>query len=146
MTDVTLIDIYANDRPIVHGFLFAVMAERLTEPGTNLAHTKMPAWDDHMAFINRRGYRAWYIVQNDVRNWVGCVSLNHEDEIGIVILKEFRRNGYGKAAVQELMRMHGDEIKERKSRFAAEIVPTNQASIALFTGLGAQHIKNVYHF
>lgn len=119
-----LIDVYSTDSAV--NMLFDLLKER--RPEESISHRAMPTWERHRAFVMSAPYLAWYIVE--VRDGpVGACYLSLQGEIGVSIFKDSRGQGYGSAAVVELMRLH-------PGRFLANINPANEASIALFRKLG----------
>lgn len=111
--------------------LYKLLAER--EPHQSISHKEMPTFEDHCAFVLRRPYQAWYLIDHAFPAWpssiCGAVYLTKQREIGIGILKDKRGNGYALDAVSELMRLH-------PGRFVANINPANEPSIRLFQKLG----------
>jgi RimJ/RimL family protein N-acetyltransferase len=106
--------------------LFRLLAER--EPHQNISHRAMPTWEEHVEFVLRHPYAAWYLVEVDGYPR-GSVYLTKQREIGVGILKGQRGHRYGLDAVAELMRLH-------PGRFVANIAPGNDASLNLFRRLG----------
>jgi len=89
----------------------------------------MPTRSEHEAFVRSRPYPHWYLIWADVYI-VGAVYLTTQDEIGIGILRAFRRHGYASEAIALLLRKHPGK------RFLANINPLNTKSVALFQKLG----------
>lgn len=143
------------DTPGAERFLYELLRQRSVEddPHVNISHRKLPSWPEHQAFIDSRPYRFWWLIQGSstgaISNWenVGSLSVTERNEIGIVILRAFRGMGIGRQAVQRLLRDHEPMPavpSYRAGRWLANINPANEASIKLFTGLGAVHIQNTY--
>jgi ribosomal-protein-alanine N-acetyltransferase len=59
-------------------------------------------------------------------------------EVGYTILPEFRRRGFGRAAVRELIRYASSDARVRVVR--ASISPDNTPSLALVTSLDFSHV------
>lgn len=158
---IKLVDIYHGG--ILAGaieFLFELIAERMTEPEVNISAT-MPTMEQHRQFVHRRPYRAWYLIEltpQEPREGIlgpiafepvraGYISATDRNEIGIVLLKEYRGKGYGRAAVQELMRILEPlpaVPSMRRGRWVANINPLNAHSIRLFTSMGGKLIQQTY--
>ena len=120
-------DLYADDGGL-HWLPLQLLNER--EPHQNISHQRLPSFANHVAFIERRPYRAWYwFAEAELARPAGCVYLTRQREIGVGVLRAFRGQGLASAAVLELMRLH-------PGRFLANINPANEASIALFRKLG----------
>ena len=135
----------AYQEPYAKNFLYVLIRERMLEPDTNISAT-MPTWQEHVEFVDSKPYPLWFLLSNG-REFVGYVSLTNRNEIGIVILKEHRKKGYGSSAVKKLM----DEYdlfppipSERVGKFIANINPLNTKSIEMFERLGFKHIQNTY--
>lgn len=130
---ITLIDIYSR-LDYYATELYHLLAERT--PEQSISHRHMPTMKEHLAFIESRPYQAWYEIVADARS-VGAVYLSKQREIGVAIFARYWGNGYGKAAVSELMRLH-------PGRYLANVNPANAASRALFEDLGGKLIQVTY--
>lgn len=117
------------------GLLFNLLRER--EPHQNISHKRMPTWGEHCAFVMSRPYQHWYMFTSAGGILAGAVYLSKQREIGIGVLKAHRGQGLGKAAVQEIMRLH-------PGKFLANIAPHNEASANLFKSLGFGLIQHTY--
>jgi RimJ/RimL family protein N-acetyltransferase len=115
--------------------LYQLLQER--EPHVNISHRKLPTWKDHLRFISRRPYNAWYLIEA-AQHYVGAIYLTENGEIGIGILERWRGRGYGPAAIRLLMRKHPRE------RFLANINPKNAKSIRMFSDMGFHMIQQTY--
>lgn len=129
-----LADVYVSDAaPRV---LYRLLEERT--PEVNISHRAMPTWEQHCAFIASHPYDAWYLIETETGEPAGAIYLTQASEIGIFLLRAHQGHGYGKRAVQELMKLHPRE------RYLANINPANESSIAFFHELGFHHIQNTY--
>jgi RimJ/RimL family protein N-acetyltransferase len=129
-----LIDAYTD--PEAADVLMQLLAER--EPHVNISHKRMPTWDEHRAFIASRPYPHWYVLDVGEDRYAGAAYLTDRNEIGIGILKRFRRRSFGRAALLELMRVHPGR------RYLANIAPGNHASRELFCDLGFEIVQHTY--
>lgn len=120
-----LVDVYTEPRATA--VLWQLMAERT--PEVNISHQGMPTLDHHLAFIAKRPYAHWYLLDVGDGDFVGAVYLTHAREIGVFVLQRFRGNGFGRIGVQMLMQAH-------PGRFLANINPRNERSLRLFRELG----------
>ncbi len=144
---ISLLDIYKNEGTDIEHFLYLLVSERLQEGDANISHVKMPTWEEHIDFIKRRTYRAWYVIVNENDNAVGAVSITPNNEIGIVIRQGFRRQHYAEQALMLLMATHPplEAIpSQRSGHYLANIRPGNAASIALFKSLGFTLLQHTY--
>jgi len=103
----------------------------------NISHRKMPTWWEHKKFVKSNPYKVWYSVSMG-KSRVGAIYLTHANEIGIFILKKFQGLGLAQKAIKALM----EELPQE--RYLANINPSNERSIGLFTKLGFKHIQNTY--
>ncbi len=136
---------YVGHVPQAAEFLYKLLAER--PPEANISHREMPSWEDHVSFIKRYPYRAWYIIRHqDVP--VGAIYMTRKYELGVAIAKEFQGKGYATFAVREMVRKWSKEIMEREAmprkRVYANVAPTNEAGRAFFKELGFVHIQDTY--
>ena len=128
-----LVDAY--EHPVATALLYSLLEER--DEGVNISHREMPNAEQHAAFLRSRPYAHWYLIEAD-EACVGAIYLTRQDEIGIFILKGQQGHGYGRAAVELLMKVHA------RPRFLANINPANTRSIGFFQRLGFRHIQNTY--
>lgn len=142
---MTLVDLYEGGRirPLALQFLYDLMRER--EPEINISHREFPTFEQHRAFWTRRHYRLAYLIEiEEGPAWAGYVSATQNNEIGIVLKKEWRGKGYGTQAVRELMRLHKPlpaEPSVRNGHWLANIAPGNAASQTMFSRLGFKPIQ-----
>mgnify|MGYP001605012207 CR=1 FL=1 len=125
MSEIKFVDVYPP-RLLLTTFLYHVLHERA--PEQSISHKEMPTFDQHRAFVERRPYKFWYLIQVDTEP-VGSIYLTEQNEIGVFILKEHRSRGHGTRAIKLLMQTHPQE------QFLANINPNNAKSLALFEGL-----------
>lgn len=126
-----LFDLY--DSPAMWRLPFDLLLER--EPEQNISHREMPAWEEHVAYMRARPHPHWYWFADD--HPAGCVYLSDQREIGIGVLRASRGKGLGRAAVEEIMRLH-------PGRFLANINPRNYRSAGLFHSLGFELLQVTY--
>lgn len=148
---IKLVDIYDGTR-IREGaleFLYKLMEER--EPEINISHRAMPTFEQHRQFWTRRPYRCCYLIEGWHKlgglGWAGYISATQRNEIGIVLLKDWRGQGIGPLAVQELMRLHKPMPaipSEVHGNWLANIAPANERSKSMFTRLGFREIQRTY--
>lgn len=155
---IKLVDIYdgARIRDGALEFLYELMKER--EPEINISHRELPTFEQHRQFVTRRPYRFWYLIEavdfetrNPARDhpWIGYVSATHSNEIGIVLLKDWRGHGFGKLVVQELIALHRPNPAEpsvRTGTWIANVAPANERSRRMFEGLGFRKIQETFEF
>lgn len=115
--------------------LYKLLEER--EPHVNISHRAMPSWKQHLAFIARRPYAAWYLIKSG-RDYVGAIYLTGMNEVGVFILAQFRGLGLGSSAVRLLIRKHG------RGRYLANINPRNGRSAQMFRKMGFRLIQHTF--
>jgi len=127
-------------------YLYRLLEQR--KPEESISHITMPSVQAHKQFVLSQPYRVWAIIETMKEpEWVGAVLLTKNNEIGISIDTEHRRKGYARAAIERVLRDYHPlpaDASKRPGHFVANINPANEASIKLFTGLGAVHIQNTY--
>ncbi len=152
-TMLKLLDIYQAGaiRPGALEFLYELMKER--EPEINISHRELPSFEQHRQFVTRRPYRFWYLIERAAEGreepvWIGYVSATHANEIGIVLRKAYRGNGFGPAAIRQLVALHRPNPPEpgvRSGRWLANIAPMNEHSRHVFEKkLGFRRIQETY--
>lgn len=125
---LTLVDVYSSVETFTASLLVLWELLKEREPHQSISHKAMPTRTEHMHFAGSRPYAAWYLIFDGGRP-VGACYLSKQREIGISIFRTWRGKGYAKQAITELLRLH-------PGRALANIAPGNEASIALFRGLG----------
>ena len=122
----------------VREILFRWLAER--EEISNISHRAMPTWEFHCKYVDSKPHLAWWFIMHPELPElpVGHAYVSQQCEIGIQIAREYRGNGFAKAALRHIV----DEFHD--VRLLANINPANAASIALFAKFGFQHIQNTY--
>ncbi len=153
-TVIRLIDLYqaGGIRPGALEWLYELMKER--EPEVNISHREFPTFEQHRQFVTRRPYRFWYLIERQAEGreepaLVGYISATHANEIGIVLRRAYRGNGFGTEAIRLLMLMHRPNPAEpsvRSGNWLANIAPANEHSKHVFTGLGFNKIQETYEF
>ena len=138
-----LIDVH-NDRKVAIDFLYELMKER--DPEVNISTQGVPTIQQHRKYVVRHPYRFWYLIEHD-GEYVGAISATQRNEIGIAILRRYRRKGYGRQAIEEVFR-----IKKplpaisglRNASWVANINPENTKSISFFESVGFRHLSKTY--
>jgi RimJ/RimL family protein N-acetyltransferase len=138
MSDFAIIDIHSVPEHKYNEYIVVLWELLLERDHTiNISHKNMPKWENHAAFINSRPYRFWGIIE--VKNVpVGAVYLTKRNEIGIFILKEYQRHGYGRRAVQQIRNVYDNET------LYANINVNNDKSKRMFTDMGFRLLSETY--
>ena len=137
-------------RPGAAEFLYELMKER--DPEINISHRELPTFAQHMAFIESRAFRLWYLIDVkegpiDYLGWAGYVSATYRNEIGTVLKKSARGRGIGPEALREFIGRNEPlppDPGERNGRWLANIAPTNEHSKHVFQKLGFLKIQETY--
>lgn len=141
---VRLINVYDYDESERHRLLWQLLEERPAE--ASISHARMPEWDEHVAFIERRPYAAWYFIaaEDDTDRVMGSVYVSIDKSghlsircIGIAVFKIYHGKGVGRQAITELRRIH-------KGTLYANIAPNNERSKAFFAALGFEKIQETW--
>lgn len=153
-TMIRLLDIYQTGtiRQGALEWLYELMKER--EPEINISHKALPSFEQHRQFVTRRPYRFWYLLERQAEGkedpvWVGYISATHNNEIGIILRKPYRGNGFGAQAISALMQMHKPNPAEpsvRHGHWLANIATRNMHSKHVFQKLGFTEIQSTYEF
>jgi len=146
--EVMMMDTYpGNGMFETERVLYDLLKER--DPVANISHQKMPAEEEHCAFVRRMPYRHWYLIQDwpmtyedavfegKTPEWVGSIYLTNQREVGIAIFKQHQGKGYGTEAMKLMMEMH-------PGKFLANISPHNPDSVKFFKRFGAKLIQNTF--
>lgn len=152
---IKLVDLYLGGlRREGLEFLYELMRER--EPEVNISHRALPPFEEHRAFVERRPYRFWYLIQAldfqdeaGAHPWIGYISATHNNEIGIVLLKSWRGHGFGPLAIKALMAKHKPNPAEpsiRNGNWLANIAPENERSRRAFECIGFRKIQETFEF
>lgn len=132
---IRLVDVYQGSSVYEQTleYLYLLLAER--PPEANISHRQMPTMEQHRQFVDRRPYEAWYLIEStSTKDLVGSVYLTHAREVGIFIKAGHQGEGYGVAAVKELIRQHPGKL-------LANVAPSNQRSIEFFKRMGWKQIQ-----
>ena len=116
-------------------FLYKLLLER--DPIANISHKKMPSYEQHLKLLKSKPYSKWYIIWNNEQR-IGSIYLTKQDEIGIVIKKEFQKGGIGKMALQLIIN------KNPRQRYLANIATNNDKSKRFFEKNGFKLIQHTY--
>lgn len=147
------VNVYEGEivKPMAAEYLYGLLKERSSEPSINISHQEMPSFAQHLAFIERRPYRFWYLLQPDTGpaagNWVGTISASTHNEIGVGIARAHRNHGYGRVAIAafvEKFRPLPEVPSARVGRWIANINPANAHSKHVFTQLGFELKQETY--
>lgn len=131
-----LISVYDVPLSVAARVLYDLLLER--PPEANISHSKMPSYEDHVAFIVSRPYLVWCLIQDSTTfYWVGAVAITKADEIAVAIFKSHQREAYATSAIQTLRRDYPRPL-------LANVAPNNAPSHALFLKLGGEVIQHTY--
>lgn len=154
MAMLKLLDVYhaGGIRPGALEYLYELMKAR--EPEVNISHREMPSFEQHRQYVTRRPYRFWYLIERQGQGtfepaWIGFISVTENNEIGIVLGKNHRGNGFGPMAISMLMSMHRPNPAvpgARTGRWLANIAPANERSLRTFARLGFRKIQETFEF
>lgn len=147
---ISLINVYVgkNVLPGAIQFLYELLQER--DKSSNISHKSLPTLPQHTGFVRKHPYRAWHIIaltEYGKTYWLGSISITHQNEIGIAVLKEFSGKGYATDALKKLMAMYRCNSRQESARYGgwlANIAPKNERSKHLFEKLGFRKIQETF--
>lgn len=144
---ITFRDVHSLDGAV--DLLWALMLTRSSKEDqhTNISHREMPTFEQHVQFVRSKPYYLWFLIFAPGEGPIGSINVTDRNEIGIVLDPQYRGKGYGREAVQHLLKIYPPLPaipSKRPGHFVANINPKNEASIRLFTSLGGVHISNTY--
>ena len=145
-----LVDAYTC--PEADAVLYQLLKERPIE--NRISHEKMPTHAEHRAFIAGRPFRFWFLIESlevserHAKNvFVGAIEVTDHNEIGVSILSEYQRKGYGRQALVLFMGAHHPlpAIPARRNgHWLANIAIKNEGSKAFFEQCGFAPIQETW--
>jgi RimJ/RimL family protein N-acetyltransferase len=131
---VRLISVYDDyECPHAEVILYDLLKER--EPHQNISHKALPSFKEHKTFVRSRPYACWRIIENDDGDHVGSVYLTRQHEIGIFIFKAHQGKGYGKQALEQMMKL------APRSYYLANVSIRNATSMNFFVKEGFEMLQ-----
>ena len=137
-----LVDAYAT--PDAVDVLYRLMAERPLE--SCVSHMRLPTMDEHIRFIATKPFRYWYLLKVD-EHYVGALECTHQNEIGVSLLCEYRRNHYATEALNLFFQNHRPLPgipAIRNENWLANIAVGNNGSKRFFAGLGFKPLQETF--
>ena len=129
-----LVNVY--DEPKAADILYELLRER--DPETWISHKVMPSIETHKAFIASEPFLYWLLIKVQAA-YVGAIEVTDRNELGIAILKRFRRHGYARTALNLFMREYQPLPAipaVRNGNWLANISVLNEDSKAFFRKCG----------
>lgn len=120
------------------GYLYGILAARLSEPENNISHKAMPTWEQHENFVANKPYLGHYIIEENLGGkwmYIGCCYVTKQKEIGIFIQPAERRFAFGTWIVLDLMK------RWEPGPFFANIALKNEGSVKFFKSLGFAELR-----
>lgn len=133
-----LIDIYSI--PYREEMLYQLLKER--DNTSNISHSRLPGMREHVEFVNSKPYSWWCFIITDgspAHGIVGAAYMTPNNEVGIQILKQYRRRGYGFAALQWILKEAAPNSpipSIRPGELLFNVKPGNKAGIGLLQKAG----------
>lgn len=123
--------------------LFELLQER--EKDESISHKEMPTYLEHIKFVQNNTYAVWNIIFDQSKDdIIGSIYVTNNGEIGISVYKEYRRQGYAKQILKDIVYSYRKIYPCCPDPLYANINPANTKSIALFEQAGFKHIQNTY--
>lgn len=133
---MNLVSVYQH--PEATKVLYALLKEREGATNINISHRKTPPWREHLKFVRKHPYAAWYLILVGADEAAGAVYVTKAGEIGIHIFKAYQGRGLGPEAVKEVMRL------TPRRQYLANVNPANEKSAAMFKALGFKPLQMTY--
>jgi hypothetical protein len=121
-------------------YLYDVLKERLQEPLTNISHTKLPSWEDHVSFVLERSHyiHHYVIVNRDLpTDCMGVLYCTENNELGIYISMSYRRRGLATYVLDYF-------LYSCPGTYTAHINPANISSQVFFIKSGFTPLQYTY--
>lgn len=137
---IRLVTVKGN--PDADGILWMLLEERPKD--TFISHESMPTHEEHNAFVANHPFRYWYLIDHPQWGYIGALECSFNNEIGISILANFRRHGFGSEALSKFMTAHVPLPAipaVRNGKWLANIAKTNQHSKIFFMMNGFKPIQ-----
>lgn len=137
-----LVDVYAVSQ--APELLWVLLAERPVE--NRISHQVMPSREEHDDFVTSTPYRYWYLIEEGGA-FVGDLCVTELNEIGVSILREHQRRGYGSEAINLFVQTHEPLPAipaKRNARWLANIAAGNEGSKTFFGRLGFERIQETW--
>lgn len=138
-----LVSVY-NDPAAAAMLLYTLLEERPRENW--ISHERMPTRQAHRAFIATRPFRLWYVIEVNGTQ-VGALEATDLNEIGVSILREHHRKGYGGEALRLFLLQHNPlppVPAKRNGRWLANIAVRNEGSKKFFAAKGFRPIQETW--
>jgi RimJ/RimL family protein N-acetyltransferase len=118
-------------------FLYDLLAQRNSNAFISHSREKMPTYAEHIKFVKSKPYSKWFIIKFCSKK-VGSISLTKQNEIGIWLMKNVTGKGIGTEAFEMFLKT------VPRSRYLANINPTNSHSIKFFKKNGFKLLQHTY--
>ena len=75
--------------------MYDLLKERLDNPDENISHTKMPTWEEHLAFIGKQPYNEWYVIVNleSPQDCIGSIYISYKEEMEYIFHNVIKGRG-----------------------------------------------------
>ena len=94
-----LVDAYSVEDADV--LLYKLLAERPRESW--ISHERLPMFGEHRAFVASHPFRYWLLIAVQAA-YIGAIEVTDRNEIGIAVLRQHQRHGYGRWALRYFFR------------------------------------------
>ena len=111
-----------------------------------ISHGEMPSRSAHAKFVEHHPFLYWYLIEAH-GNYVGAIEVTDRNEIGVHILQEHQRKGYGIKALRLFLDDHRPlpPIKAvRNGKWLANIATGNEAAKEFFAGAGFKKLQETW--
>ncbi len=125
--------------------LYKLLKER--DETSSISHKRLPGMREHVEFVASKPYRDWCFITAE-EGIVGTVYCTHNNEIGLQILREHRRKGYGLCTIHLLSYWRPEDAipSIRAGEFLFSVKPGNKAGIGLLQKAGLKLRQITYEY
>jgi hypothetical protein len=137
---VNLVDVYSQEP---HPVLYQLMEERKAEA---ISHKAMPSMEEHLAFVQSKPFRAWYLIEED-GIVIGAVSINDRNEVRVGIVKQHRFPYRIVEAVKAIKDLHPPLPAVPSARVGEYVMNINGRDVdscKLINELGGKYLQSTY--
>lgn len=118
--------------PDASGILYQLLEERPRDSW--ISHQEMPTREQHGKFVQSHPFIHWYLIDNH-GVYVGSIEVTDRNEIGVALLKDYQKKGFGYQALSMFLANHKPlpAIPAiRNGKWLANIAVRNEASKDFF--------------
>tara|TARA_B100001057_G_scaffold501031_1_gene619846 strand:+ start:1860 stop:2288 length:429 start_codon:yes stop_codon:yes gene_type:complete len=123
---------------------FEVLYELLKNRKFNISNKKTPSFKDHIKFVKKNSYRAWYLAMFN-NDYVGSIYLKNDNSIGINFKNKYRNKI--PFFLEKILNKHKPLKKipsERNGNFFINIANGDEKTKKILLDFGLIHIQSTF--